>query len=283
METGLTKVEKFNALQRLELCIEMFDSPLSRKSDELEIDKALLPALIKANKDLGYAFDEDKLSYTFEGLATEIKKSVPNIRLAEIPIAINKGIMGDYGDYFGFTVVTIIKFLKAHYASGKRAEIAKQIPREEEEKPIPTKEEQLELSKKCLIDSFGKYKECGKLGYSGVFIYRILKEDFNLISFTNEVKWTLLHKAMQLSRTKKETGTLADYMGGKATREDIKVLNTLLDEYKDPIECAKRFVMENKGKSIYTQVTNEAERLSAIRFFDDLIEVDAEITDLLTN
>ncbi len=280
MENKLTKVDKYNALQRLELCIEMFDSPMSRNSDELEIDKVLMPALIKANKDLGYAIDESKVSHVFEDLAEEIKKTVPNIRLSEIPIAIHKGILGDYGDYYGLSIVSVIKFLKSHYTSGKRAEIAKQLPTKEDKKPIPTKKEQIELAKRHLLDSFEKFKSVGDIGYSAVYLYRYLNDDFKLISFTNEVKWRIYYRAILGIKNQRDTGTIKTVINN-IPKKDFDLLNGFLKEYPDEIECAKKVAFTIKKKELLIAIKNESERLALIRFYSDLVEMETELKDLI--
>lgn len=282
METGLTKVEKYEALQRLELCIEMFESPMVRESDELEIDKAVLPSLIKANKDLGFTIEESKLSHLFDGIATEIKRNVPNIRLLEIPIAINKGILGDYGEFYGLSVVTVIKFLKAHYESEKRANLAKQVKPPEVEKQIPTEEEQRALAKIHLVDSFNKFKLTKDLGYSGVYLYRYLNKDFKAISFTVEIKWKIYYQAIISIQSKKETGTLKDFMISPASKKELQELRKFTSEYKDEIECAKKVSSTLSNKDLLIQIKNESERLAVIRLYSDLIEMEQEITDLLT-
>ncbi|WP_313266537.1 hypothetical protein [Sphingobacterium sp.] len=278
----LTKVDAYNALQSLELCIEMFDSPLVRNCDELEIDKVILPAILKAQKDLGFNPNEQKESHLLDGIALEIKRSVPNIRLAEIPIAINKGILGDYGDFLGLSIVTVIKFLKCHYTSWKRAEIAKQLPTEEPEKQIPTKEEQLDLARHHLLDSFERFKTIRDIGYSAVYLYRYLNEDFKVISFTNEVKWKIYYRAILGIKNQRDTGTIKTVINN-IPKKDFELLNEFLKEYPDEIECAKKVAFTIKKKELLIAIKNESERLALIRFYNDLVEMETELKDILDN
>lgn len=281
METGLTRVEKYSALQRLELCVEMFNSPLARESEELEIDKAVLPALIKANKDLGFAQDEAKLSHLFDGIALEIKKNVPNIRLSEIPIAINKGVLGDYGDYFGLSVVSVIKFLKLHYASEKRAEIAKQVKTKEPERQIPTLEEQKAQAKIDLIAGFEKYKSSRTLPFSAVYLYRFASEHFGLIDYTNEVKFECYYEAMQSILKAKETDT--DLNARHENKRVAQFLRKCIDDTPDKIECARKTAKAVKENDLQYLLRNESERIALKRYFDNLIEMETEIKDLLND
>lgn len=281
METGLTKIEKYTALQRFEMCVEMLDSPMAREVEELEIDKVLLPAILKAQKDLGFKPDPEKGSHLTDGLATEIKRAVPNIRLLEIPIAINKGVLGEYGDFIGLSIVTVIKFLKSHYTSAKRAEIAKQVSHKEEERPIPSIEEQKALAKVHLIDGFEKYKETKNIPLSAVYLYRFLSEHFKLVEYPKEVKFEMYyHAILNIKRDKEQDLDINTRM---SNRKDIDFLNGYLNTIADKIECAKSVLNGVQDKELRYLLKNESERVALRRYFDNLIEMETEIKDLLND
>lgn len=281
METGLTKIEKYTALQRLELCVEMLDSPMARDVEELEIDKVVLPAILKAQKDLGFNPNEEKGSHLMDGIALEIKRAVPNIRLLEIPIAINKGVLGEYGDFLGLSIVSVIKFLKTHYMSAKRAEIAKQVSHKEEEKPIPSIEEQKALAKVHLIEGFERYKETKKIPFSAVYLYRFLSKHFNLVEYSNEVKFEMYYEAILKIKNEKEHDL--DINSRISNRKDIDFLNGFLDTIPDKIECAKAVLKAVQEKELRYMLKNESERIALKRYFDNLIEMETEIKDLLND
>lgn len=281
METGLTKIEKYTALQRFELCVEMLDSPMARDVEELEIDKVVLPAILKAQKDLGFNPNEEKGSHLMDGIALEIKRAVPNIRLLEIPIAISKGVLGEYGDFIGLSIVTVIKFLKAHYTSAKRAEIAKQVSHKEEEKPIPSIEEQKALAKVHLIEGFERYKETKKIPFSAVYLYRFLSEHFKLVEYPNEVKFEMYYQSILNIKREKEQDL--DINSRMSNRKDIDFLNGFLDTFPHKIECAKAVLKAVKEKELRYMLKNESERIALKRYFDNLIEMETEIKDLLND
>lgn len=281
METGLTKIEKYTALQRFELCVEMLDSPMARDVEELEIDKVVLPAILKAQKDLGFNPNEEKGSHLMDGIALEIKRAVPNIRLLEIPIAINKGVLGEYGDFLGLSIVTVIKFLKAHYTSAKRAEIAKQVSHKEEEKPIPSIEEQKALAKAHLIEGFERYKETNKIPFSAVYLYRFLSEHFKLVEYPNEVKFEMYYQSILNIKREKEQDL--DINSRMSNRKDIDFLNGFLDTIPDKIECAKAVLKAVQEKELRYMLKNESERIALKRYFDNLIEMETEIKYLLND
>ena len=281
METGLTKIEKYTALKRFELCVEMFDSPMARDVEELEIDKVVLPAILKAQKDLGFNPNEEKGSHLMDGIALEIKRAVPNIRLLEIPIAINKGVLGEYGDFLGLSIVTVIKFLKAHYTSATRAEIAKQVSYKEDEKPIPSIEEQKAIAKVHLIEGFERYKETKKIPFSAVYLYRFLSEHFKLVEYPNEVKFEMYYQSILNIKREKEQDL--DINSRMSNRKDIDFLNRFLDTIPDKIECAKSVLKAVKEKELRYMLKNESERIALKKYFDNLIEMETEIKDLLND
>ncbi|WP_312363997.1 hypothetical protein [Sphingobacterium sp.] len=280
METGLTKVDKYLALQKMEMCIEMLDSPMARDSELFDIDTFALPAITKAQSDLGLNTKEEKFVHLLDNIANEIKVSVPNIRLAEIPIAIHKGILGDYGDYFGLSIVTVIKFLKSHYTSGKRYELANASKPKEKEKPKPSKEEMDAIGKQHLLESFERFKVDRELGYSAVYLYRYLNEDFKVISFTNEVKWKIYYRAILGIKNQRDTGTIKTVINN-IPKKDFDLLNEFLKEYPDEIECAKKVAFTIKKKELLIAIKNESERLALIRFYNDLVEMETELKDLI--
>ncbi len=281
METGLTKIEKYTALQRFDFCVEMLDSPMARDVEELEIDKVVLPAILKAQKDLGFNPNEEKGSHLMDGIALEIKRAVPNIRLLEIPIAINKGVLGEYGDFLGLSIVTVIKFLKAHYTSAKRAEIAKQVSHKEEEKPIPSIEEQKALAKFHLIEGFERYKETKKIPFSAVYLYRFLSKHFNLVQYSNEAKYEMYYEA--ILKIKKEKEHDLNINSRMSNRKDVDFLNGFLDTFSDKIECAKAVLKAVQEKELRYMLKNESERIALKKYFDNLIEMETEIKDLLND
>jgi len=280
MDNGLTKIEKYTAIQKLEMCIEIFDTPMVRDVDDKTLNAVLLASIVKANDDLGFNADPKKLNHLFSGICEEVKRSSPNIRIGEIPIAINKGVLGEYGDFMGLSIVTVVKFLKAHYVSLKRSEIAKQIAPKEEEKPIPTKEQQLELAKQHLLDSFRRFKELGDIGYSAVYLYRYLNEDFKVISFTNEIKWQIYYRAILGVKNQRDLGTIKTVINS-IPKKDFTLLNEFIKTYPDEIECAKQVAGTIKKKELLVAIKNESERLALIRFYSDLVEIGTELSELL--
>lgn len=280
METGLTKIDNYTKLQSLEMCVEMLQSPMVRTVDDTTLDAVLIASITKANDDLGYNVNKDKLKHTFRNISEEVRKAVPNIRILEIPIAIHQGVLGEYGDFYGLSIVTVVRFIKQHYNSLKRAEIANSIKPQEIEQPKPTKEEMDKLAKHHLLESFERFKSVGDIGYSAVYLYRYLNEDFKVISFTNEVKWKIYYRAILGIKNQRDTGTIKTVINN-IPKKDFDLLNEFLKEYPDEIECAKKVAFTIKKKELLIAIKNESERLALIRFYSDLVEMETELKDLI--
>lgn len=281
METSLSKVEQYQALKRLEMCIEMFDSPMVRHCEELEIDKVVLPAIFKAQKDLGLNPNEDKTNHLMTGIANEIKKSVPNIRLSEIPIAINDGILGVYGDFMSLSVVSVIKFLKAHYNALKRAEIAKQIQHKEEEKAPPPIEEQKRIAKDHLIEEFEKYKQTKNTSVSSVYLYRFLSEHFGIGQFSKEIKFKMFYDASKVIVKNLKNEIIENPNARLTNSKKIGELENFFAVEDDPLKCGIAIFKGLQNEDLKIQIKNESERIALRKFFDDLIDMDENLEELL--
>lgn len=160
---------------------------------EIEVDKVLMTAVHKAYRDKGQPVDNDTMDYIVNNLFSSVLQACPFIRIAEIPIAIDKGILGDYGEYFGLNVVTFVNFIKSHYTSEKRAEIAKQIVPKEEEKPIPSETEILTMDKQLLIKAFDTFKSIGYYEDHGNYMYRVAVKKLRLFELSKEKQSEYTH------------------------------------------------------------------------------------------
>lgn len=283
METSLSKIDHYHALQRLEMCVQMFDSQMARNCEELEIDKVVLPAIFKAQKDLGLNPNEEKTNHLMTGIANEIKRSVPNIRLAEIPIAINDGILGVYGDFMSLSVVTVIKFLKAHYNASKRAEIAKQVQQKEEEREPPPIEEQKRIAKGHLIEEFEKYKKTKTTSISSVYLYRFLSEHFGLGKFSKEIKFKMFYDAAKVIVKNLKNEIMENPNARLTNSRKIVVLENFFAIEDDPLQCGIAIFKGLQNEELKIQIKNESERIALRKFFDDLIEIEQSIEELLND
>ncbi|SDL14856.1 Uncharacterised protein [Sphingobacterium mizutaii] len=175
-----------NANSEIEIALA---SPQVRSTTKLAIDAVIQPAVYKAFMDRGqFEIEQEKIDHLVSSLSDSIKQSCPNIRLNEIPIAIKKGVLGEYGDYMGINVVSLVNFVKAHYASSERLNIVKGIQSPSIEKKTPSEEEIIQKDKELLITSFERFKSTGFYEDHGNYIYKIAVKKLNLFDLSEERK-----------------------------------------------------------------------------------------------
>ncbi|MFD2599876.1 hypothetical protein ACFSQ3_13040 [Sphingobacterium corticis] len=158
----------------------------------LRVDQVLLGSVHKAFRDRGQEVADDEAEYITNNLYDSVLSACPYVRIAEIPIAIEKGILGDLGEFFGLNVVTFTNFIKRHYASEKRAKNASQLPKSEEQKPAPTESEVLDRDKSLLISAFDMYKSVGYYEDHGNYMYRVAAKKLKLFDLSPERKKSFL-------------------------------------------------------------------------------------------
>ena len=82
---------------------------------------------------------------------------------------------------------------------------------------------------------------------------------------------------------KREKEQDLDINSRMSNRKDIDFLNGFLDTIPDKIECAKAVLKAVQEKELRYMLKNESERIALKRYFDNLIEMETEIKDLLND
>lgn len=232
----------------------------------IELDTVLMTAVHRAYRDKGQDVACEDMDYIVDNLCERVLSACPFVRIAEIPIAIEKGILGDYGDYYGLNVNTFVSFIRSHYNSLKRASLAKQTQPKEEEKPIPTEEEQKKTQRQVIVNAFEGYRKNGSYTDYGAYIYKSLKS-MNVFNFSEERQKKFLEKGKERVLSSLRT----DMQRNPHERNKCKrLMDEAMNIGKDKTE----------GK---TMVYNAALQIALNRFFDDLIEMEQDITDFLTD
>lgn len=232
----------------------------------MEVESVLMTAVHKAFKDKGQELDQVQSDHIVDNLTESVLKACPYIRIAEIPISIEKGILGDYGDYFGLNIVTFVSFVKKHYESAKRANNAKQIQVKEKEKPIPTEIEVLERDKILLTQAFEAYKKYGYYVDHGNYIYKVAVKKLNLFELSADKKKDFLEKGKIRAIESFKNELVSKPLERKRVSQCINDANELKKD-------------SDGLKSVY----KEALQLALMNWFQELAEMEVEITDLLTD
>jgi hypothetical protein len=140
----------------------------------------LMDIVSKTEFELGYKpSDAKQMAMTCNLLLEEIKTEFKAIRIDELPIAFKKGARGEYGEFFGLSVVTFNKWLNAYQISEQRRDALKSI-RDAEPVTIkhPSKAEALKMFLEMWVRRYTEYKKSGVIKFDTPFRdYRILWEN----------------------------------------------------------------------------------------------------------
>lgn len=209
------------------------------KSDEKKLKKEFLILVSELANTLNQSkTDIDKAMLT-QGLVLEAINYFPNITIPEVRLALNSGIRGEYGQYFGLSVASFHNFIKSFLAEEKRQiAIKKQFDYEEslKEKPI-TEEDKQKLDaifwdrEEVRLNDFRKNKT---LHIESPIIHFKIYEDAGKITMTTPEKWSM-YKVAERSYESKLTAEIA--LGGYDLKDKKKALQRLKD--KQPNESDK--------------------------------------------
>lgn len=264
MENKLTKYQSVHT--SVSMLSQALQSEKICNVPKLELDKILLISVHKAFSDKGQRVDPADMDYIVDNLADSVLFACPFVRIEEIPIAIQKGILGDYGEYFGLNVSTFTNFVKLHYTSLNRANLAKQSIVSTTKVYEPTESEIFERDKDLLIQSFEWFKSKGFFEDHGNYIYKIAAKKLGVLRVSDERQ----KEYLTLGKTKAVEKLRNDLLQRPMERQKI---GTMIVEATDL----------KPGTDGIKLVYKEALQIAIINWFKELLEFGTEIKDLLTD
>lgn len=240
-------------------------SPLIRNVERIKIDGVVQPAVFKAFMDRGqFEIEQEKIDHIVSSLSAAILKICPNIRLEEIPIAIEKGTLGEFGDYMGINVATLTKFIKTHYMGLERFKLVSQSYASLLAPQAPNEAETIKIDQDLLLKAFEKYKTDGFYEDHGNYLYKVVVKKLVLFTPSEEGKKTLLERGKRIAYDKIKLEIL------KCNKYER---NKLLNVANDVINL----VPHSEGiKRVY----KEALQLALNDWFKNLLEMEMEISEL---
>ena len=216
------------------------------------LEYVLAQAMAKAFADMGLKADEraDEITYLVKTMPAEVCRHLPAIKLTEIPLAINRGVMRAFGDFYGLNVATFMHFLSSHYHSSARAEAIKQqqltaLPASAAQ-PGPAELAQIRRNRVCT--AFEQYKTTGSYTDYGSLVFDILNV-MGKIPFDEQREAQIWQQAGQNLKT-------------RYSRTSIYP-----DERAKLRENLNRLLSGNASAQILT----EAKRIALFELFDELI------------
>ncbi|MFB5946091.1 hypothetical protein [Albibacterium profundi] len=258
------KIEKYEQPKStsLEIAEAVKSNPVVKVHED-DLRKVLGLAIVKAYQDLGQSMNDEDSAYLSNVLPFEVKKQVPSIRIQEIPIAINRGVYGEYGKYYGLNATTFISFLKAYIETEDRKKAILDYHRSlEPAKKEPTEEEVQEGIKKAIINAYNIFLEKGFYEDYGNFIYDKMDEK-NMINLNTARKNEIYIQAQQSILTKKSPQNAGN-------RSEFKEFTSIVDSISDPSSVMGKEMIKKEAKKIALHVV-----------FSDFKEVEADINELV--
>lgn len=234
-------------------------SPLAINATPQQLEYVLAQAMAKAFADMGIKTDDrrDDIAYLVRTMPAEVTRNLPAIRIDEIPIAINRGVMHQFGEFYGLNVATFMRFLQAHYQSEQRLKAVKQhLAATTVPPPPPTPEQQRQARTGRVAAAFEHYKAHGHYNDHGSLVFDIINK-MGKIPFGPEREANILERARQnLMNRYSRVPLYPDERAGLR-----HTLNQLLNGEADNL------------------ILIEAKRIALFELFDELIERDENILE----
>lgn len=238
------------------LAVQQYAHPLLAKQVKYEDENVVFEA-IKAAIALSFAhlnakkLSDPEMNFLVNEVTDAIIEKYPGIRVSEIKTAFANGIRGEYGEYFGLSVVTFDNFVKSYILSPERANLGKTVPALEAPS-MPTSHVMFETAKSNVFEAFRSFQNKTKtFERIALTAYNFL-DSIKLINFTNEEKWDFVDEA------KVELQRMLDNQKATETRpnERKKLLAT---------------IEELAANGCKDQVINVSKTLALKSFFESIV------------
>jgi len=161
--------------------------------DYKTVHNEVLAQVMKSITHLGWAVpDQQTMTILVSEISNSIRKDYKQLRVGEISNCFSKGIRGEYGEFFGVSVVTFEKFIIGYLVSDYRANLGKTLPVAALPEPSKelTRENRIEFAQKA----YEKYKIKGFYDDLGNIVYAFLDSE-GLIPFTPKEKFEMVELA----------------------------------------------------------------------------------------
>ena len=207
-------------------------------------------------------------------LARSVLERFPGLSIAELGIALDKGVKRDYGDYFGLNVVTFLDWVRSYFESPERkAAVSEKYQLALPPKTVPTEKEFEDLKRMNTISMFAMYKHHGVLLGNPSYPFDYL-EAKGVLKMTREEKFSIYEEAKRIASKnfipENELSKLETQRANKTTA----VCRSL--------ESAVGIILQGKVADDLEKIAViEAKRISLARFFDRLIADNKNLADLL--
>jgi hypothetical protein len=274
-------------MERLEERSEVSDQRLG-KSNSNTADRAILKQgmvknlpkrdlfkIVRASVAKAFAdtntkeISDEGRNYLVNELTDNILKYHPAIRLNEIPEAIAQGVRGRYGEFYGLSVVTFLKFIEQYLFSEKRTGLVKELVIDDEPKPVPNLQTQFETAKHNAMHALQRKKDKKDISAISTSVYNFL-DRLTLLHFTKNEKYDMMADATrELIAELKYKLILSPYVERAAIKKDIEAYTHAITEHTE--------VNDRQ----HTLVKMRAKKLALDAFLNNIILEDADLGELM--
>lgn len=243
---------------------EIVEASLGQKIKNLtdnQIKDAILKIITKTFFDAGQK-SQDAAPYAAE-MTVSIKRYFSTLSVEEISLCFFKGARGEFGEYFGLNPVSFYGWISKYMTSeARKTAKLKQLAFEVPEKRQLTEAEKEAIVRAGLIKCFEDFKAKGILYDADNVNYNLL-DRWGKIPFTKGRKKEFI--GMAQARLKAEE---KEKMERSGDLKQIRTMNEAIKELGDPKN---------------DQVIREAKRIALKVLFQDMIDTEMDIKDLMEN
>lgn len=214
----------------------------------------------------GQTISGDALTFTIEGLVSDLQKRYIGIELPELITACENGVLGDYGEWYGINRLSINQWIQGYISSGEHQKYLNSKPVPAGQKQIATtstktKEEIDSIMRAGIIHCFADYKKTGfvidfsSVRYDWLFLNKILVPNDEQIEY-------------YLSEARKKI------------EQDARVKNMSASKHERYDALKELHEIENL-KDTDSKIQSEAKKMAIAEWFEELIETKQDINQLI--
>lgn len=168
-------------------------------------------------------------------IRNDLQLYFPKVTLKEIELAVRKGIRNEFGEFYGFSTVTVHNFIEKYLKSEDRTSaMAKQhrfllIQQVPEEPPLPN---QWEIMKQGLLMCYDTYCKSGRIFDCGSVNYDFLVKAKEIV-LTNEEKWFIYSVAEMQVRSEQKTQAITNRLSYRILQEAVNDKGPVIKRSKE--------------------------------------------------
>ena len=235
-------------------------SPKVKEAQDVEIATIISASVEKAIFYLGLNTSVEDRTMIKYSVIDDCKKHFLGLTVHELSLAIDNGVHGLYGAVVGISPRDIYNWINAFSISSDRKDAKQELAKIESESKKPSDQEIEALRRKNALNAFETFKSSKPFTDFGNAIYNYLDAK-GLIPFNTERKVYFKNKAIESLSSQLNP---IQFVGNQ-----IKMME------------AKTLLAEIKADDKHAIIIAEAKKLALNAYFQELAEVETELTDLI--